>query len=248
MHTHHQQLRVLTIRHRLTTSVACLATALLLGACADATGPSSENAGAQQLVMDVSVVNASSIGELVELTARALGENGATLTGARLLWSSSDSSVLASEGGGRFRTRRNGTAVAMVQVAGNTRVAARSAQVVVQQQATTVEITTDSVSLWALDQSFAVQTRMTDALGNVLTVPPLLSWSSPDATVATIDASGVVTARGDGMVLLALQAGNVTRTVQARVSSSVRIAGCVSSSDVATTSCSEVLFPVRVAR
>ena len=76
---------------------------------------------------------ASALGEVVEFTATVLADGRSQQTDVQLVWTSSDTTVLVSEGNGRFRSRGNGTATVAVAIVGATNRSMRMATVVVQQ-------------------------------------------------------------------------------------------------------------------
>jgi len=214
-------------------------------ACADGpTGPGASSAARIQL--DPSTVTAVSLGETIQLTARVLDASGALLSQLPLTWTSSDTTILVSEGNGRFRAKANGNAVATVGLTNDDRLPKQTAQVVVHQEAAQIISTSDTLTLFAIGQTATIQAHVKDALGNDLVGSAAPTWRSADPGVATVDSAGNVTAKGDGEMLITLQAGQLSKSFFTRVSATVRVSGCVSSADVVgRQKCSAVPLTVR---
>jgi hypothetical protein len=192
---------------------------------------------------------AASLGEIVEFSAQTLARNGDALATAELVWSSSDTSVLVSEGNGRFRARANGVAIVSVVVAGDANVPHQTAPVSVRQVATRIDLSRDSLTLHALGQTVALQGKAFDALGTELTGELAPEWTSETREIATVNQDGVVTALRDGDVMLTLRAGTFSRSVATRVRTSFEFGGCVSTTEApAEMRCAAAPFSVRATR
>jgi hypothetical protein len=214
-------------------------------ACADGpTGPGTPHPA--QIQLEPASATAASLGEIIQFSARVFNQNGAVLSQIPLAWTSSDTTVLVSEGNGRFRARANGTALAMVGLTNDERVPKQTAEVVVRQQAARITSSSDTLTLYAIGQTASIQARVLDALGNDLVGTAAPTWRSANLGVATVDGSGAVTATGDGETVITLQSGQLSKSFITRVSAIVRVAGCVSSADVVgAEKCSSVLLTVR---
>jgi uncharacterized protein YjdB len=209
----------------------------------DSTGPAPPQAA--QIQLEPASAIAVSLGETIQFTARVLDQDGTALSQIPLTWSSSDTTVLVSEGNGRFRARANGIAFAAVELTNDQRLPKQTAEVVVRQLAARIVFSSDTLTLYAIGQIATIQARVLDALGNDLVGTAAPTWSSADPRVATVDQSGTVTATGDGEILITLQSGEMSKSFITRVAATVRVAGCVSSADiVGTTRCSSVLHTV----
>jgi uncharacterized protein YjdB len=226
---------------------ALVATMVLVG-CGDGPLAPGGDDDVTLLQLDQLSATATSLGEIVEFTARALDRNGIQISPVSLTWSSSDTTVLVSEGNGRFRARSDGGAVVTVRVTRNSRVPGRTAQVAVQQRAARLTLSADTLDLYAIGHMATLTATVSDALGNALASPPALVWRSGNPAVATVDATGTVTARGDGEVLVSLQVESLTAAVVTRVAATLRIAGCVSSADATGASCRNLLLMVGAGR
>ncbi len=228
--------------------VVVLAATLTLVGCADRLVSPLDPSGASQIQLDPSSATPTSLNEIVQFTARVLDRNGAEISAVPLAWTSSDPTVLVSEGNGRFRTRGNGNAIVTVGLAQDNRGPKQTAQVVVRQQPTEIRFSADSLVLSAIGQTVGLQARAFDALGSEYVDAIAKVWRSENPAIATVDNEGTVTAKGDGEVVISVQVGELTKAVVTRVSSTVRIGGCISSADVVGNRCRSVLISVRAER
>lgn len=226
--------------------VALCATAALVG-CGDGPLAPDLDSDVSRVELDPAAATIGALGEVVQFTARALDRNGVEIPGVSLAWSSSDSTVLASEGGGRFRARANGSAVVRVRASGNTRVPEQAAEVVVAQRAAALRLPADTLELYAVGHMALIEARVVDALGSDVAGAGL-TWLSDDPAIATVDGSGVVTARRDGVVAIAVRAGALAGSVVARVSASLRIAGCLTSADASGGICRSLTLTLGAGR
>jgi peptidoglycan/xylan/chitin deacetylase (PgdA/CDA1 family) len=94
--------------------------------------------------------------------------------------------------------------------------AAGTAHVAVQQSPASILLQPDSVVLSQPGETAALTATAFDRLGFVITAP-LLTWTSADDAIATVDSTGQVTAVARGTVLISVQAGTNTAQVSARV-------------------------------
>lgn len=233
--------------HRLGGVVATTAL-IALGACSYEPVIPASIAGADQIVLDSAPTTARSIGEYLHFSAKLVDKNGMPLTKARLSWSSSDTTVMVSEGYGRFRTTGNGTAAAIVGLLDSPAFPKRVTEVVVKQVPDHILFATDIVVFYARGQSTRVNYRVLDRVGTPVADTTGHLWMTANPSVAGVDRTGLVTAKGDGEVAIALQVGPVTEFFWARVNSTVRFGGCATSSNAAKTTCNKVSFSVSTSR
>ncbi|HTE43898.1 MAG TPA: Ig-like domain-containing protein [Gemmatimonadaceae bacterium] len=238
-------LQRLCVRPALLRGLAAVLSLASSFACADSvTGPGASSAARIQL--DPSTVTAVSLGETIQFNARVLDEGGALLSRIALTWTSSDTTILVSEGNGRFRAKTNGNASVTVGLTNDDHLPKQTAQIVVHQEAAQIISTSDTLKLFAIGQTITVQAHVKDALGNDLVGSAAPTWRSANAAVATVDSAGNVTAKSDGEMLITLQSGQLSKSFFTRVSAIVRVSGCVSSADaVGPEKCSGVPLTVR---
>ncbi|MCC6242936.1 MAG: hypothetical protein IT353_08845 [Gemmatimonadaceae bacterium] len=230
------------------TRAAAVALLALQAACSDSlTQPGSDWAVAQ-LVIENPTMTVASLGAQLQVSARPLDRNGAPISDIALTWSSSDTTVLVHQGNGRFRALRNGTATVHVGIATDANFPAAAASITVLQQAARIELSADTVRLYAVGQRVSVQARVVDALGTTVENATSPVWSTTDRRVATVDTAGQVTAREDGDVVVAAASGTLTSSLTVRVKSAIRVVGCVSAGNVSASACRTVLLSTQAAR
>ena len=135
------------------------------------------------------------LGDTVRLAATVLDQNGQTMAGASVSWSSGDASVATVDGSGLLTSAGNGGAV-ITAVSGE---AAGSAAVTVAQRVAQVRVSPDSVTLVALGDMVRLDAEAVDANGHAVASAEF-AWSSGDTLVAVVDGSGRVTSAGAGTV------------------------------------------------
>lgn len=224
-----------------------LAVALGAGACGNGLVGPGDGAVVHQIQLTTPSLIATSLGETLVFTARALDQNGRPVPTASLGWASSDSTVLATDGEGRFRSRGNGTAIVRVTLLNDAHIRA-TANVDVRQTPARILLAADTVALFAIGHATSLAARVVDALGSDLTVPLSMVWTSTDPLVAVVDSAGRVTAKADGVAAISLRVGLLVESVVARVQAGVRISACVSSGGGAGDICHSHLISVRAAR
>jgi len=151
------------------------------------------------------------IGQTLPLTAATLDAGGATLAGRSVTWSSSSPSVASVSSGGLVSGVAAGTSTVTASSEG--RSATVSVTVALAPVATvTVSAPSSTVSVGSTMQASAV---LTDANGLSLTRP--VAWSSSNPNVATVNASGLITAVAAGSVTVSAQSegktGNLALTI-----------------------------------
>lgn len=111
-----------------------------------------------------------------------------------------------------------GTAVVTVTAADPEGLAAEQAIAVsiARPEPTTVVVTPDSVLLTALEQTASFAAEVFDQIGRPMP-DAVVSWTSGDTTVATIDSAGVATAQGNGEASVAAAAGSASSEARVRV-------------------------------
>lgn len=164
--------------------------------------------------VNVSPPNAqlASIGATVQLTATVLDQRGQPMAGVSVTWGSSNASV-ASVGA-------NGTVTAVAN--GNTSITATSgsangsANVTVDQVAVRVDVSPGTASLNSIGETVQFTAEAFDANGHAV-AGATFTWSSSNTSVATVDASGLVTSTGIGSAEIAAGAGGVRATADLTV-------------------------------
>lgn len=133
------------------------------------------------------------LNDTLVLAAVARDPVGAAVADVDFTWRSSDSTVATVSTAGVVVARANGTA----QVSATAFERTGTATVTVRQKVARVVLTPTSLSFGALGRSATIAARVEDARGSVVAaIAP--TWTSSDADVASVNASGVVTARARG--------------------------------------------------
>ena len=147
----------------------------------------------------------TAIGDQLRLTAAAVFTTGDTIPDAVITWRSLDPEILTVES--------DGDALALAE--GNAGVEATAAGVIangtVRVQAEVVSVAVDPASdTIAVDETATFTAVARDRRQNALTRTP--TWSSSAGTVASIDASGVVTGLADGVTTISASVEGISGT------------------------------------
>ncbi len=133
------------------------------------------------------------------------------MAGAAVTWSSSAAAVATVNASGLVTAVGNG----QTTITASAGPAAGSATVTVEQRATTVRVSPRSLVLFVGDTARVVGTAL-DALGNEMPDAEF-EFSSSDATVATVDGTGLVRARAIGAVAVAAALGELRDSAEVSV-------------------------------
>ena len=175
-----------------------------------------------QVVSSVTVVpmeaSFAALGDTVRLTAEAFDASGHTVAGAEFSWGTSDDAVATVGASGLVTAAANGTAT-ITATAGS---ASGSATVTVAQVVSSVTVVPAEASFAALGDTVRLTAEAFDASGHTVAGAEF-SWETSDDAVATVDASGLVTAAANGTATITATAG------EASGSATVTVAQVVSS-------------------
>lgn len=173
---------------------------------------------AASVVVTPAVVSLPALADTVRLTARATDARGKTLPNPALTWSSSAPGVASVNQTGLVTAVSNGAAIITATSDG----ASGMAGATVAQKASTVTVAPATASLEALGKTVQLSADAKDANG--YPVPGVTySWTSSHPGVATVDASGLVSAVGSGTTTITATAdgkggGAVVSVAQATTS------------------------------
>jgi uncharacterized protein YjdB len=134
------------------------------------------------------------------LRVRAYAIDGAELTGRTVSFRSADSTVATVDATGRVTARAVGNTDVIATVEGKTAAVA----IDVRSRITRIDVTPFGPSKLAVGDEVTVQATARDANGGVLQLP--ITWRSSNEPVATVDASGRVTARAAGYATITANA------------------------------------------
>ena len=163
----------------------------------------------RQVVSTVTVLPAADTlveADTLRLAAVASDANGHAVEGEVFAWSSTDTLVARVDDAGLVTGVAAG-AVAVAAAADG--VTGQSELVVVVPAPTTVAVTPETAELTSLGQEVQLAVEVRDQIGRALADIDV-SWSSDDASVATVDSAGLVTAVGMGATRVTATAGDAT--------------------------------------
>ena len=145
-------------------------------------------------------------GDTVRLSAKATDANGHAIADAHFEWSSSDTLVAVVDDAGLVTGVGAGQADVMATTEG---VTGRAGLTVVATVPTTLTIAPATVSFASLGDTVRLVAEVRDQLARVMEGHPV-AWSSSDASVATVDGTGLVAATGNGTATITASAGEAS--------------------------------------
>ena len=175
-----------------------LSAVLLLLACGDGgTTPTSPPTPPTPVVTSITLsatsLSFASLGQTSQLSATVKDQNGATMSGASVSWSSSAASVATVSSTGLVTGVANGSATITV-TSGS---ASANANASIQQVAVSITLSPDSLVFAAPGDTATVTATVLDAGGSEIPSPSL-TWSSSDESTVTVSSNGLVTAVASG--------------------------------------------------
>ena len=191
---------------RLTLAVSLIGT-VTLWACGGTDtvdpGPGTGNGTATVASVVVTPGNATlvSLGETVQLNAIAQDASANTISGKTFTWSSSDESVATVNASGLVTAIANGATTITAATDG----VQDSSSFTVAQEASQIAVTPDAARLVTIGLTIQLAANASDANGNSIPQQPL-TWSSSDENVATVSATGLVSAVAPGSVTVTANA------------------------------------------
>ena len=196
--------------NRLPTIMLVSAVLAALGCGDGATEPPApvEPPRATTIAVSPAQVRLTALDATVQFTVEVRDQNHQVMAGIAVTWSSSDAGVARVDAVGLVSATGNGNATITV-TAGSV---AGTAAVVVEQEAVTLQLTPEAMTFRALGDTLRLVAEAADANGHAVEV----AWSSSNSAVATVDASGLVTAAGNGNATITVGGGG--KTVSATVS------------------------------
>ena len=143
-----------------------------------------------------------SLGETRQLSATVLDRQGRILVGVRVVWSSSDATVVAVDSLGVITSTGRGT-VLITAMAGD---ASATKKVTVSQGLIRLILPDRPITL-KLGETYQLSPKVVDSDGNELPPSRLRSYSSTMPAVAMVDSVGMITATGYGTVTIRIRTG-----------------------------------------
>lgn len=141
---------------------------------------------------------------------------GDTVHGQPVTWNVLDAAVATVDAQGRVVARATGT----TRVIGTSGALSDTAEVTVTQVAASTTISPNGATLNAIGATAQFSAEVRDANNQVINGASV-TWSSLDAAVATVNASGLVTAAGNGTARIVAASGGVADTVNVTVTQAI---------------------------
>ncbi len=180
-----------------------------LSSCGDDCGDDPTGPDCPQLATTITLSNSSvtldALGATDQITATVKDQNGATMLGESVTWSSSDAQVASVSSSGLVTAVGNGFA----NITATSGSASARASASVAQVAASITLSPDAVSFVSLGDTVTLTASVLDAGGQAVEGAEV-TWSSSDASVATVDTSGLVTAQANGTTTLTATSGSVS--------------------------------------
>ena len=164
------------------------------------------------IVIEPMAVTLMSIGETVQLTATVLDANGQPVAGSVIDWQSSDASVATVSAQGLVTAVGNGVA----RITATSGSASSGIDVRVMQEAGGIVIEPMAVTLMSIGETVQLTATVLDGNGQPV-VGAAVTWQSSDASVATVNAQGLVTAVGNGVARITATSGSASSGIDVRV-------------------------------
>ncbi|HEX6315641.1 MAG TPA: Ig-like domain-containing protein, partial [Gemmatimonadaceae bacterium] len=158
-------------------------------------------------------ISTLAIGSSLELSAQVLDATGTAMPEREVHWASQDSDIASVSSDGVVTARKVGT----VQVAASTGGRSGLAQITVTTiPVASIQVTPGNKALF-VEESFQFSAQARDGNGNVLADRPII-WSSNNEGVATVSATGMVTALSPGGAIISATSEGKTTPASVTVS------------------------------
>lgn len=176
--------------------------AAFAAACSDSTGPSKQRSSGD-LTVSLSPAEAQlDVGSSTTLTATVTDAAGATVRPSEIFWSSEDTALAEVSATGVVRAKRPGEVHIAASVAGHSGMA----KLTILPTAVGSVIVTPATSRLVVGASADLGVSVVDAAGQPLAGRDV-AWSTSDASVASVDANGRVTALAPGAAIITATSG-----------------------------------------
>ena len=190
---------------------------LLLLACGDG-GTTPTTPVATSITLSATSLNFSSLGETQQLSATVTDQNGATVGGASLSWTTSSALVATVSSAGLVTAIGNGAAT-ITATSGSL---SATGTVIVSQVATAIELSDTAVNLSSLGDTTQLTAKVKDYNGNEIS-EAAVTWRSSNDAVATVSSTGLVTAIASGSATVTATSASLNATSSVTVSPAIRI-------------------------
>ena len=218
---------------------AALATACGGGDSASPTAPPTVPDPPRATSVTVSPTTAElDVGETVQLTAEVRDQSSNVMAGASVTWTTSASTVVTVDGTGLLTGVAPGTAT-ITASAGSAQETVQITVVSVMQPVVSVEVSSPAEPTalgepLQLGETLQLSAEALDENGQAVAGVEF-SWESSNTSVATVDATGLVTGVAEGTATITASAGDVQATVEITVVSAMQPVASVEVSPSAET-------------
>ena len=182
-----------------------LCVALGIFACGDGTTdpppPEPDPPRATTVAVTPATAELTALGATVRLSANVRDQNGQSMAGAAVEWSSSDPSVATVGAAGLVTAVSNGAAT----ITARSGEASSAVQITVEQAVSAVNLETDSVTITVGD-TLRLAATPTDANGHTVS-GAAIKWSSSAPGVASVNTSGLVRGISRGKAVVTASSG-----------------------------------------
>ena len=201
--------------HRAVRLAAVLA-GLALSSCGDGDAPigppPTETARPTAVAVSPAMAEFAALGASVQLTAEVRDQNGDVMAGPEVSWSSTAASIAMVDVAGLVTAAANGTATITATSGG----VSGTAAVTVAQAPDSVVVSPTEAIIAAPGDTVQLAAETFDANGHAV-ADASFSWESSAATVATVDAAGLVTALAGGAATITATAAEASGTTEVMV-------------------------------
>lgn len=208
----------MTLRRFAICATVVLAGTTWLAACGGATDPTPPQAPSPNpprpttVVVSPTTAELASLGATVQFRAQVNDQNGQSMAGVAVTWASGAAAVVTVNATGLVTAAGNGTATVSA-TAGS---ASGVATVIVAQRVSAVTVTPPPADSVVAGDTLRLSAEASDANGHPIASTEF-EWSSSDAAVATVDATGLVTAVDSGTATITASVGETTGEAVLRV-------------------------------
>lgn len=198
-------------RHPWRRALRVLASVVIAGvaplACGGDSGTGPPDGGSASVSVSPASATLEALGATRDFSGSGQDGDGQSLSEGDLSWSSTNSSVASVDGSGVATARGNGSTRIIASFSGSGGPAADTADLTVDQTASSVTVTPDSVEVAASGDTAHFSASAQDANGNAVGAASF-DWTSTDGSVATVDGSGVATAQASGSAMIVATASS----------------------------------------
>ena len=168
---------------------------------------------ATSITMSPTSLSFTTTGATQQLTATVKDQNGATISDATVTWSSSNTGVATVSASGSVTSVGDGTAT-ITATSGSA--SATASVTVTLMIPTTITLSPTSLSFSSPGSTQQLTATVVDQNGTTISNPSV-TWSTSNASVATVSSSGAVTSVGDGTATITATSGSVSATASVTV-------------------------------